>query len=105
MGMTGLEAAMGVAVDVTLGFLLVAMAMTFVRLWRGPSLPDRVVALDLLSILLLAFAAVIAIHSGEAAFLDVAIALALIAFLGTIAFARFAERRAVQGESGQDMDR
>ena len=100
--MSALGPVTALAVDATLVLLLAALAMTFVRLWRGPSLPDRVVALDLLSVLLVAFASVVAIRSGTEAFLDVAIALALIAFLGTVAFARFAERRIAAGERGRD---
>ena len=81
------------AVDI--GFLLImaAIILAVVRLARGPSLPDRVVALDLITVLAVPFAALLALAYGEAAFLDVAIALALVAFLATIAFARFAERQ------------
>ncbi len=60
----------------------------------GPSLPDRVVGLDMLTVLMVAFAAAFAIAVEETAFLDVAIVLALVGFLGTVAFARYAERRA-----------
>ena len=92
------------ALSVDIAFLLImgAMVLAFVRLIRGPSLPDRVVALDLITVLAVAFSALFAIASGEAAFLDVAIALALVAFLATVAFARFAERRTV--ERGQNTD-
>jgi multicomponent Na+:H+ antiporter subunit F len=73
--------------------LLAALVATFVRMVHGPSLPDRVMALDLLSILLIAVASTFAIASGNTAVLDAALALALIAFLGTVALARYAERR------------
>jgi len=59
---------------------------------RGPRHADRIVALDLLSMLVLAWVALYAVFSGEAAFLDVVIAYALVAFLGTVAFARYLER-------------
>ncbi|NJO21641.1 MAG: cation:proton antiporter [Sphingomonadales bacterium] len=90
------------AVDSTFVLLLLAMVLAFIRLARGPSLPDRVVALDLLTVLAVAFCALFAIASGEPAFLDVAIALALVAFLATVAFARFAERRKVSGLNRSD---
>jgi multicomponent Na+:H+ antiporter subunit F len=64
------------------------------RILHGPTLPDRVVALDLISILTAGSAAVYAIAAGEAVFLDVALILALISFLGTVAFARYLERQA-----------
>jgi len=76
-----------------LGLLCIAMVLAFLRLLLGPSLPDRVVALDLLTVLAVAFCALYGIAAQEPAFLDVAIALALIAFLATVALARFAERR------------
>lgn len=81
------------AVDITFVLLMASMVLAFIRLALGPSLPDRVVALDLVTILAVAFCALFAIASDEQAYLDVAIALALIAFLATVAFARFAERR------------
>ncbi len=81
------------AVGVGFGLLVTAMAIAFVRLVRGPSLLDRVIALDLVTILAVAFSALLAIAAGEPAFLDAAIALALVAFLATVAFARFVERR------------
>jgi multicomponent Na+:H+ antiporter subunit F len=74
--------------------LTVSLFLAFIRLVRGPSLPDRVVALDLIAVLSVGFIAVYALYTNQPIFLDAAIVLALIAFLGTIAFARFLERRA-----------
>jgi multicomponent Na+:H+ antiporter subunit F len=74
----------------------VAILLAVVRLIRGPSLPDRVVALDLISILVAGMTAVYAIASGQAVFLDVATILALISFLGTVAFARYVEKQVSQ---------
>lgn len=90
------------AIDIGFALLMLAMALSFVRLVLGPSLPDRVVALDLVTLLAVAFSALFAISSGKAAFLDVAIALALIAFLATVALARFTERRDVHGAGRDD---
>lgn len=72
----------------------VALVLAFIRLVRGPTLPDRVVALDLIMIQAVAIIALYDIATNEHIFLDVAIVLALIAFLGTVAFARYIERRA-----------
>ncbi|MCS6926832.1 MAG: cation:proton antiporter [Candidatus Binatia bacterium] len=77
-----------------LPLLSVAIVLAFVRLWRGPSLPDRVVALDLLATLGMGVIAVYAIATDQPVFLDVAIILALISFLGTVAFAYYLERKA-----------
>ena len=81
---------------IALAMLSVALLLAFVRLVRGPSLPDRVVALDLISILAAGVTAVYAIAAEQAVFLDVAIILALIAFLGTVAFARYVEKQVSQ---------
>lgn len=76
-------------------FLLgIAMFITMGRLVRGPSLPDRVVALDLIAALVVAVICTYAIGTEQKVFLDVAIVLALITFLGTVAFAQYVERRA-----------
>jgi multicomponent Na+:H+ antiporter subunit F len=73
--------------------LTAALFLAFVRLARGPSLPDRVVALDLISVITVGFIAAYAIDTGQRVFFDAALVVALIAFLGTVAFARYIERR------------
>lgn len=80
---------------VTGGFIMVILAvgMTVIRIWRGPSMPDRVVGLDTATVAIVAFCGLMAIRNDETAFLDVAIVLALVGFLATVALARFAERR------------
>ena len=72
--------------------LLISIAVALVRLIKGPDAADRIVALDLISMLIVAFLATESIYTGETSFLDVAIAYALIAFLGTVALARFLMR-------------
>ena len=73
--------------EVVLGLLAMGMILALIRLARGPSLADRVVALDLLSTITVAAAGVYSIGHGQTVFLDVAIVLALIAFVGTVGFA------------------
>lgn len=69
-----------------------ALALSFVRVVRGPSLPDRVVALELFSTTVVGLVGVYAIKSGVSSFLDAAIVIALMGFLAAIGFARFLER-------------
>ena len=76
--------------------LLVSIFLALVRLIKGPDAADRIVALDLVSVLIVAFLAAYSIFSGETSFLDVAIGYALIAFLGTVALARFLLRSAIR---------
>lgn len=79
-------------------FVLLALAfvLTFVRLVRGPSLADRVLALDLIAYLTVGLIALWTLATGVAAYLDAALILALVAFIATVAFARFIEYRALQ---------
>ena len=82
--------------DITIGItflmLTVAALLAFVRVVRGPTLPDRVVAIDLIGVLIVGVIVVAAAATGEQAFLDVAIVIALISFVGTVAYARYVER-------------
>ena len=78
---------------VILPVLSVALLLTFARLLRGPSLADRVIALDMMATLGIGIVAVYALFSGQPALLDVALLLALLAFLGTVGFAYYIERR------------
>lgn len=73
--------------------LLLAVALTFIRLVRGPSLPDRVVALDLITTLGIGIIAAYSMTTDQTTFLDVAIVVSLISFLGTIAFAYYVQKR------------
>jgi multicomponent Na+:H+ antiporter subunit F len=84
-------------VVVMLGILLLlagALAIVFVRVALGPSAPDRVVALDLMGGVTVGIVAVYSALTGEHALLRVAMGIALISFLGTVAVARYLERGA-----------
>jgi multicomponent Na+:H+ antiporter subunit F len=74
---------------VCLTVLAVAFAIAFLRLARGPTLPDRVVALELITSIFVGIVAVWSIASRQTVYLDVGIVLALVAFLSAVAFARF----------------
>jgi multicomponent Na+:H+ antiporter subunit F len=76
-----------------LPLLALGILLAFLRLLRGPSLPDRVVALDVMSSLAIGFIACYAVGRNQPVYLDVAVVLALLAFLGTVAFAYYLERR------------
>lgn len=78
--------------NLVFGLLSAAMLLAFVRLVEGPSLPARVVALDLMASIAVGFIATYAVATDQPLFFDVAIVLALIAFLGTVAFAHFIEK-------------
>ena len=74
---------------VALFILCVAFLLTVYRVVVGPTLPDRVVALDMLVGIAIGFIAVIASRTGFNLYIDIAVALCLVGFLATVAFARF----------------
>lgn len=78
---------------VILPILLVSLVLVFIRLYKGPQVVDRVVALDLLITIGIGIITVYSISTKQFTFLDVALILALIAFLGTIAFSYYLERK------------
>ena len=78
--------------QVTLVMLGLALLVAFVRLAKGPTLPDRIVATDLFGVLVVGIIVVLAGSSGVRATLDAAIVIALVGFLGTIAYATYVER-------------
>ena len=75
-----------------LTILAVAAALTFIRLLKGPSLPDRVIAIDLIGVLMVCILVVTAAATAQQAFLDVAMVVALISFVGTVAYSTYIER-------------
>jgi multicomponent Na+:H+ antiporter subunit F len=77
---------------VVLVMLSLALLVAFGRLALGPSLPDRVVATDLIGVLAVGIIVVSAAATAEQALLDAAIVIALIGFVATIAYARYVER-------------
>lgn len=77
-----------------LPMLVIGVVLAFIRLLRGPDLPDRVIALDILSIFGIGIIVAFAIATDQPVFIDVASVLALVSFLGTVAFAAYVERRA-----------
>lgn len=82
--------------DITVTSLLIVLSvsvfLTFIRLVLGPTVPDRVIALDLIAMQSVGIVAVYAIGSEQPTLLDVAIVFALIVFLGTVILARYLER-------------
>ena len=77
---------------VAMGLLCLAMSLGFIRLFLGPSLPDRVLALDFITTVGFGIISLYAIATDRSMLLDVAIALGLIAFLATVGFSLFLER-------------
>ena len=78
--------------QITLVTLGIALLFALIRIVKGPTLPDRVVAMDLFGVLVVGVIVVLAGRSGVRATLDAAIVIALVGFLGTVAYATYVER-------------
>ena len=72
--------------------LAAGMVLSFIRLVQGPTLADRVVAVDALATMAIGALVLIAVITGQGLLLDIALAIALVVFLGTIAMAMTIER-------------
>lgn len=71
---------------------LAAIAAAVVRMLRGPTQADRIIALDVVFSASIALAAAAALQTGRALFLDIAIGLALVGFVATIVWARLIDK-------------
>ncbi|MGD1887011.1 MAG: cation:proton antiporter [Cohaesibacteraceae bacterium] len=78
---------------IALGILVIAFVVISIRIIVGPTLPDRVLGLDMLVATGIGFIAVVAVKTTYFLYLDIAIALGLVGFLATVAFARFILKR------------
>ncbi|WP_152658981.1 monovalent cation/H+ antiporter complex subunit F [Arsukibacterium sp. MJ3] len=83
-------------IDITLllGFAILSLALllALLRLLKGPTLPDRVVALELIASITIGIIGLYTILSGKDTYIDVTMVLALTAFLAAIGFARYLEK-------------
>ena len=76
-----------------------AILIGLIRLWKGPSLADRVVALDMMTAAVIGFCGLFAVKAQVEAYLDIAVALALVSFVSVVALARYAERLARRNDT------
>ncbi|QTD39618.1 Na(+)/H(+) antiporter subunit F1 [Sporosarcina sp. Te-1] len=73
----------------------ITIGIAVVRIILGPSMPDRVIALDVIGVNLIATIAVFSVIMKTKAFLEVILILGILSFIGTIAFSRSLERRVI----------
>ena len=79
-----------------LALMAIAVAMGVVRLIRGPTSPDQVVALDLIGTIVAGAITIYAIRIGEPVYIYASLVLGLVLFLGTVAIGYYLERRAAR---------
>lgn len=77
---------------VTVALIALAMLIAFVRLALGPRFEDRIVAMDLIAVLTVGMIVTTTVATGQRGLLDAASLIALVGFLGTLAYAWYAER-------------
>lgn len=90
----GTESPAHVAAELAMVMIALALFLLFIRLVRGPTLPDRVVALDLIGVQAVGMLAAYAVATDQPVLLDPATVLGLVGFMGTVAFAKYLERQA-----------
>ena len=78
-----------IVLQVTMGILILSMVLTLIRLVRGPGLFNRVVALDLITSIAAGIILVYAVMTGVPAYVDVAVIIFLVSFLGTVAISKY----------------
>ncbi len=88
------------SINVSLLVISAALVLIVVRIVRGPTLPDRILALDMLIAAVIGFIATMGVKAGFTLYVDIAIALGLVGFLSTVALARFVLSRGRAGEEG-----
>jgi multicomponent Na+:H+ antiporter subunit F len=85
--------------DIILVIALVVLSISILaslyRVFKGPSMPDRIVALDTIGINIIGAVALLSIMMRTQAFLEVILLIGILAFIGTIAFSKFIERGVV----------
>jgi multicomponent Na+:H+ antiporter subunit F len=84
---------MSVVFQIFTGVLLLCCFMCLYRIARGPTAPDRTVAIDIIGIVIVGFCALLSVVTGQEFFITVAITWALLSFIGTVALAKYLEGR------------
>lgn len=90
---------LGYCLNIGLVLITLAIAVGLLRLWRGPTLADRVVALDMMTSAIIGFCGLFAVRAQVEGYLDIAVALALVSFVSVVSLARYAERLARRSDN------
>ncbi len=78
---------------IAFSMLLAAMALSFVRLLRGPSVNDRIAAMDLIASVVMGFVLVYSVLINQSIYFDIPVILSLISFFGTVAVSTYLKQR------------
>jgi len=83
---------MVVFIWISLILVLISVFGLLYRILKGPSLPDRLIMLDAFSVTLISVTALLSVLFGTEYFMEIILLIAIISFIGTIAFAKFIEK-------------
>lgn len=78
---------------IAFAMLLTALVLSFIRLMRGPSVNDRIAAMDVIAIVVMAFVLVYSILINNSIYFDIPIIISLISFIGTVAVSTYLKHR------------
>lgn len=76
---------------VVLGFLVLAIVISLIRVIKGPTAPDRIVGLDTINTIVIVGMVIFGFISGSVIYIDVAIVYALLSFISTLFIAKYLE--------------
>ncbi|TLS53553.1 Na(+)/H(+) antiporter subunit F1 [Paenibacillus antri] len=80
------------ALPIALAIISLSVLGAIYRVLRGPSMPDRVIALDMIGIQLLSIVAIVSVMLRSESYSDIILLIGIVAFLGTVAFSKYIER-------------
>jgi multicomponent Na+:H+ antiporter subunit F len=80
-------------IDIALYFMITLVGLCLYRVIRGPSVADRVVAIDIIGIIVVGICVILSISTGRAFLIDIGIAWIILSFIGTLTMAKYLERR------------
>ncbi|AZV53545.1 Na(+)/H(+) antiporter subunit F1 [Bacillus pumilus] len=83
---------MEIILQMSLGILALSTLLFVIRVIKGPSIPDRVSALDAIGINLIGMTAIVSILLKTTTFFEIILLLGILAFIGTVAFSKFLEK-------------
>lgn len=82
-----------VVLIITFSFLLAALVLAFIRLVKGPSINDRIAAMDVIAVVIMAFIIVYSVLIEKEIYLDIPVIISLISFIGTVAVSTYLKHR------------
>lgn len=84
---------LNIAVIIAFAILIVAFGLAFIRLIKGPTVNDRVAAMDLVASLMMAFILLYSLMIGETKYFDIVIIVSLVAFIGTVGVSSYLKQK------------